>query len=97
MSKSAIAAFALLGLPSAIASPALSLSQRASYATCTFTGSDGYLQVNQTKNSCSTIVLDSLQVPGGVTLNLEDLNDGTTVFYPPRLTYASYAVHTSGS
>lgn len=87
MSKSAIAAFALLGLPSAIASPAI----------CTLTGSDGYLQVNQTKNSCSTIVLDSLQVPGGVTLNLEDLNDGTTVCYPPRLTYATYAVHTGGS
>lgn len=87
MSKSTIAAFALLGLPSAIASP----------ASCTFTGSDGYLQVNQTKNSCSTIVLDSLQVPGGVTLNLENLNDGTTVCYPPRLAYASSSVHTGSS
>lgn len=46
---------------------------------CTFSGPDGYLQISQAKNSCSDIVLDSLEIPGGVTLNLEKLNDGTTV------------------
>lgn len=73
MSKFTIAAVALLGLPAVLAT------------NCTFTGTDGYLEVNQTKNSCSTIILDSLQVPGGVTLNLENLNDGTTVGCPPPL------------
>lgn len=50
-------------------------------STCTFSGSDGYQDVSENKNSCSTIILDSLEVPGGETLDLEDLNDGTTVTY----------------
>lgn len=79
MSKVIIAASALLGLSRVLASPTVSTAQRADDTSCTFTGSDGYLQVNQTKNQCSTIILDSLEVPGGVTLNLENLNDGTTV------------------
>lgn len=82
MSKLTIAALAFFGLSEVLASPAVSLSQRASNTTCTFTGSDGYLKVKQTKNECSTIILDSLEIPGGVTLNLEDLNDGTTVCVP---------------
>lgn len=69
-----VAAAALCGL----ASGALA-------ADCTFSGADGYLQASQGKNSCSNIVLDSLQVPGGVTLNLEKLNDGTTVCSAYRL------------
>lgn len=64
-----IAAAALLGL----ASGALAADN------CTFSGPDGYLQISSAKKSCSHIVLDSLQIPGGVTLNLEKLNDGTTV------------------
>lgn len=47
--------------------------------TCTFSGSIGYSQASVSKTSCATIVLDSLTVPSGVTLNLEKLNDGTTV------------------
>jgi hypothetical protein len=66
-----VAAAALCGLAS---SAALA-------ADCTFSGADGYLQASQNKKSCSNIVLDSLQVPGGVTLNLEKLNDGTTVCF----------------
>ncbi|POS68853.1 polygalacturonase 1 precursor [Diaporthe helianthi] len=57
-------------------------------ADCTFSGSDGYLQASQNKKSCSNIVLDSLEVPGGVTLNLENLNDGTTVTFQGRTTWA---------
>lgn len=73
-----LAVAALLGLFSGLAQPASALTSRAN-STCTFTGADGYLKLSQTKNDCSTIVLDSLQVPGNVTLDLEDLNDGTTV------------------
>lgn len=69
---------ALLGLTVVLMQPASALMHRADSA-CTFTGSTGYSEVSQTKNECSTIILDSLEVPGGVTLDLEDLNDGTTV------------------
>lgn len=48
-------------------------------STCTFTGSEGHIDVELAKNNCSTIILDSLSVPGNVTLNLENLNDGTNV------------------
>lgn len=82
MSKFTIAAFALFGLPAVLAT------------NCTFTGSDGYLEVNQTKNSCSNIILDSLRVPGGVTLNLENLNDGTTVCCTPGLASHQTLLHT---
>lgn len=70
---------ALLGLSWALGSSAL-----ANTNPCTFRGSDGYQRVNETKNSCSTIILDSLDVPAGETLDLENLNDGTTVTTPIR-------------
>jgi polygalacturonase len=47
--------------------------------TCTFSGPDGYSSVKASKTACSTIVLSDLTVPGGVTLDLEDLSNGTTV------------------
>jgi len=52
--------------------------------TCTFSGSNGYSQASVSKTQCATIVLDSLTVPSGVTLNLEKLNDGTTVSDEPE-------------
>lgn len=52
---------------------------RRANATCTFSGTDGYAAANATKTTCSTIVLSALTVPAGKTLNLEGLNDGTTV------------------
>lgn len=73
MPRSLVAAAALLGLASG------ALAADNTTFDCTFSGPDGYLQISQAKNSCSNIVLDSLQIPGGVTLNLEKLNDGTTV------------------
>lgn len=51
--------------------------------TCTFSGSDGYSSASASKAACSTIVLSALTVPGGETLDLEDLNDGTTVSQTP--------------
>lgn len=72
----------LLGVVGGVLSsptPELTELEPRANTTCTFTGKDGYLQVSQTKSQCSTIILDSLEVPGGVTLNLENLNTGTTV------------------
>lgn len=72
-----IAAITLLGLASGV------LAADNTTFDCTFSGPDGYLQIAQAKKSCSNIVLDSLQIPGNVTLNLEKLNDGTTVCTTP--------------
>ncbi|KUI63775.1 putative endopolygalacturonase C [Cytospora mali] len=69
---------ALLGLSGALAS---------STTNCTFSGSGGYSEVSKNKNSCSTIIIDSLEVPAGETLKLEDLNDGTTVIFEGRTTW----------
>lgn len=43
---------------------------------CNFTTADTAMQH---KSSCSTIVLNNVKVPGGKTLDLTKLNDGTTV------------------
>ena len=43
---------------------------------CTFTDADA---AEASKGSCSNIVLDGITVPAGETLDLSDLNDGTSV------------------
>ncbi|TGO47400.1 hypothetical protein BOTNAR_0527g00050 [Botryotinia narcissicola] len=50
-------------------------------ATCTFSGSLGYSSASKSKASCSTIILKELTVPGGVTLDMTDLPDDTTVIF----------------
>jgi polygalacturonase len=50
-------------------------------ATCTFSGSLGYSSASKSKASCSTIILDTLTVPGGVTLDMTDLPDDTVVIF----------------
>lgn len=47
--------------------------------TCTFSGSSGASSASKSQKSCATIVLSNVAVPSGVTLDLSDLNDGTTV------------------
>jgi polygalacturonase len=43
---------------------------------CTFTDAS---EATQSQGSCSTIVLSGISVPAGSTLDLSELNDGTTV------------------
>lgn len=79
---------ALLSAASVLATPAPAptpapnfdhaVAKRAN-TSCTFSGPSGYLSANASKKACSTIILSDLQVPGGKTLNLEDLNAGTVV------------------
>ncbi|KAI1431154.1 glycoside hydrolase [Xylaria sp. CBS 124048] len=73
--------------PAVTAAPRLedAVSPRAS--DCTFSGSSGYSSASASKTSCSTIVLSFLQVPGGKTLNLEGLNDGTMVIFEGTTTF----------
>lgn len=56
-------------------------------ATCKFTGTKGYSSASKSKASCSTIILDGLTVPAGVTLDMTDLNDDTTVIFQGTTTW----------
>ncbi|KAF7187746.1 Polygalacturonase 2 [Pseudocercospora fuligena] len=64
---------------------AASLDKRAT--TCTFSGSNGASLASKSKTSCSTIVLSSVAVPSGTTLDLTKLNDGTHVVFEGTTTF----------
>ena len=82
-----IAALAASTLASPVADPAaapaitpapdVNLVKRAT--SCTFSGSSGAASASASQKSCSTIILSSIAVPSGVTLDLSDLPDDTTV------------------
>ncbi|TGJ82653.1 hypothetical protein E0Z10_g6102 [Xylaria hypoxylon] len=90
-----VAVSSLLGINGVVgaAAPMITSSPRLEDAiapradACTFSGSLGYSSASVSKASCSTIVLSSLQVPGGKTLNLEGLKDGTTVVFEGTTTF----------
>ncbi len=74
--------------PTAAPSPevvARAIAKRA--ATCKFTGTAGYSSASVSKASCSTIILDALTVPGGVTLDMTDLPDETVVIFQGETTF----------
>lgn len=58
-------------------SPSPVLAKR--QTSCTFSGSDGYASASASQADCATIVLSSLTVPSGTTLDLSDLEDDTHV------------------
>ncbi|GLI75687.1 polygalacturonase [Penicillium ochrochloron] len=62
-----------------------SLEERAS--TCTFSGTSGAASAIKSKTSCSTIVLSSVAVPAGTTLDLTGLKQGTTVIFEGVTTF----------
>ncbi|KAJ5963758.1 uncharacterized protein N7479_003634 [Penicillium vulpinum] len=55
-----------------------------SSATCTFTSA---ASASASKKSCSTIVLDNIEVPAGETLDLSSLKDGTKVIFKGATTF----------
>ncbi|RAL16591.1 glycoside hydrolase family 28 protein [Aspergillus homomorphus CBS 101889] len=55
--------------------------------TCTFSGSNGASSASKSKTSCSTIILSSVAVPSGTTLDLTDLKDGTHVIFEGETTF----------
>ncbi|KAK3672414.1 Polygalacturonase 1 [Recurvomyces mirabilis] len=77
-------ALALFG-GSALATP-IQVEERAS-TSCTFSGSTGAAAVAKSKTSCSAIVLSSLVVPAGTTLDLTGLKQGTTVTFQGTTTF----------
>ncbi|GLA25573.1 hypothetical protein AnigIFM63604_000601 [Aspergillus niger] len=69
----------------ALAAPAPSrVSDFTKRSTCTFTDA---ATASESKTSCSDIVLKDITVPAGETLNLKDLNDGTTVTFEGTTTW----------
>lgn len=84
-----LSAIGVLGTPAPVVTPAPRLEDAVAprAGACTFSGSLGYSSASVSKASCSTIVLSSLQVPGGKTLNLEKLKDGTTVIFEGTTTF----------
>lgn len=56
-------------------------------ATCTFSGSLGYSSASKSKSACSTIILNSLAVPAGVTLDMTGLPADTVVIFEGETTF----------
>ncbi|KAJ4389192.1 hypothetical protein N0V93_006655 [Gnomoniopsis smithogilvyi] len=87
-------AASVLAVPAPLPTPAPDLAQaKGKRATsCTFSGSDGYSLASVSQKDCATIVLSALTVPSGVTLDLSDLEDDTTVIFEGETswTYAEW-------
>ncbi|CAL5868938.1 uncharacterized protein PFLUO_LOCUS3166 [Penicillium psychrofluorescens] len=84
-------ALATCALASPVAGPAITEAPNANLAkratSCTFSGSNGASSASASQKSCSTIVLSSIAVPSGVTLDLSDLEDDTTVIFEGETTW----------
>jgi polygalacturonase len=77
-------AAAVMAAPSPMVTQAPSLAKRSS---CVFSGSEGYSSASKSKKDCATITLSALTVPSGVTLDLTDLEDDTTVIFEGETTF----------
>ncbi|KAG6360888.1 hypothetical protein INS49_011956 [Diaporthe citri] len=55
--------------------------------SCTFSGSSGASLASVSQKSCATLVLSSLVVPSGTTLDLSSLADDTTVIFEGTTTW----------
>ncbi|KAI1426661.1 endopolygalacturonase 4 [Xylaria sp. FL1777] len=89
-----LSAAAVVAIPAAAPAPTAAPSPEAvkraiakRAETCKFTGTAGYSSASVSKASCSTIILDALTVPGGVTLDMTDLPDETVVIFQGETTF----------
>ncbi|KAH8896355.1 polygalacturonase [Thozetella sp. PMI_491] len=71
--------------PEITPAPEPALVKRAT--SCTFSGSSGASLASKSQQSCSTIVLSSVAVPSGTTLDLSNLPDDTTVIFEGQTTW----------
>ncbi|KAJ0117308.1 hypothetical protein N8I77_006681 [Diaporthe amygdali] len=94
-----VAAFTASVIASPVAEPAPAITPAPSpdkikrATSCTFSGSSGASLASVSQKSCATIVLSSLVVPSGTTLDLSSLEDDTTVIFEGTTTwgYAAWA------
>ncbi|KUJ18240.1 putative polygalacturonase 2 [Mollisia scopiformis] len=82
LATSAMVAAAPAAMPTPTAAPDL-----AKRASCTFSGSSGAAAASKSKTSCATIVLSSVAVPSGTTLDLTGLKSGTKVIFEGTTTF----------
>ncbi|KAK6204058.1 hypothetical protein LQW54_008519 [Pestalotiopsis sp. IQ-011] len=80
----AVSAASPVAGPEITPAPEPALAKRAS---CTFSGSAGAASASKSQASCATIVLSDVAVPSGTTLDLSDLEDGTTVIFEGETTW----------
>ncbi|KAI8936946.1 hypothetical protein NX059_006174 [Plenodomus lindquistii] len=85
-------AAALVASAAAVPAPEITAAPKAPVAakratSCTFTGADGAAAASQSATACATMVLSSLAVPSGTTLDLSKLADGTTVIFQGTTTW----------
>lgn len=94
--SSALSLLALGAVVSAAPAPAPTAAPNAADAlaaiekrgtACTFSGTDGASLASKSKKSCATIVLSSLSVPSGTTLDLKSLTAGTEVIFEGTTTF----------
>lgn len=91
--RSGLIAAALVASAMATPAPMITPAPRAEQAakrgdSCTFSGSAGAASASKSQADCATIVLSDVAVPSGTTLDLSDLNDGTTVIFEGETTWA---------
>ncbi|KAH3426514.1 hypothetical protein KXV60_006065 [Aspergillus fumigatus] len=77
-----LAALGSLGAAAPAPSRVSDLTKRSS--TCTFTAAS---QATESASGCSEIVLDNIEVPAGETLDLSDVDDGTTIVFEGTTTF----------
>ncbi|KAK3348103.1 glycoside hydrolase [Neurospora tetraspora] len=65
-------------------------------APCTFTGSTGFDLLSKRNSSCQDIILSDLEVPAGVTLNLDNLNPGTSVTFTGKTVFPFFPAGWAG-
>ncbi|KKY38806.1 putative glycoside hydrolase family 28 protein [Diaporthe ampelina] len=88
-----VAALAACGVASPVAGPGPAITPAPSAdkvkraTSCTFSGSSGASLASVSQKSCATIVLSSLVVPSGTTLDLSSLEDDTTVIFEGTTTW----------
>lgn len=73
--------------PAPVITPPPTAATKVKRASCTFSGSSGASLASVSQGSCATIVLSALVVPSGTTLDLSDLDDGTTVIFEGETTW----------
>lgn len=90
--RSGLIAAALVASALATPAPMMTPAPRANQAvergtSCTFSGSNGAASASKSQADCATIVLSDVAVPSGTTLDLSDLNDGTSVIFEGETTW----------
>ena len=83
----ALVAELALAAPAPVPAPTFAAELESRANTCTFSGSSGASLASKSKSACATIVLSNVAVPSGKTLDLTDLNSGTTVIFEGTTTF----------